>query len=214
LGECQFLNILKHTPVEKERQLPCNLPGPPVVLGNSGGFREVSGLRGVWGYFIIILCFGAGLTCHSPAPAQAASLTLDAAVQLAVAHDPNTQNTQAHIDIGKMKKREARQKFFPKVDVQSVYGPQLDYFGQPITNKNVYYTSMGLEQPLYSGGTLKNSVKMAESETRRFESEYRVRELVVAAEAIKAYYQALTAQDTIGQYETLLRAGQEDLTEA
>ncbi len=90
----------------------------------------------------------------------------------------------------------------------------MDYFGQPITKKDVYDTSMGLEQPLYAGGTLKNSVKMAESETRRSESEYRARELNVAAEAIKAYYQALTAQATIGQYEALLRAGHEDLKEA
>ena len=54
---------------------------------------------------------------------------------------------------------------------------------------------------------------MAESETRRSKSEYQVRELTVAAEAIKAYYQALTAQAAIGQYEALLRAGHEDVQE-
>ena len=67
---------------------------------------------------------------------------------------------------------------------------------------------------MYAGGTLKNSVKLAESETRRYESEYRVRELSVAAETIKSYYQALSNQATIDQYETLLRSGQEDLKEA
>jgi outer membrane protein TolC len=149
-----------------------------------------------------------------PARGDAGTLTLENCIELAVAHDPVTQNTRARIDIGKLKRREARQKFFPKVDVQSVYGPQLDYFGQPISNQNTYYTSMGLEQPLYSGGTLKNSVKLAESETRRSELEYQVQELTVAAGAVKAYYQALTTQATIGQYEALLRAGQEDLKEA
>jgi outer membrane protein len=149
-----------------------------------------------------------------PGWGEAGTLTLESCVELAVAHDPATQNTRARIDIGKLKKKEARQKFFPKVDIQNVYGPQLDYFGQPITNKDVHYTSMGLEQPLYTGGTLKNSVRMAESETRRSELEYQVRELAVAAEAIKSYYQALTTQATIGQYESLLRAGQEDLKEA
>ena len=129
---------------------------------------------------------------------------------MAVNHDPATQDTRAHIDIGKQKRQEALQKFLPKLEVQSVYGPQLDYFGQPITNKNVYYTSMGMEQPLYAGGTLKNSVKLAESETRRYESEYRVRELSVAAETFKSYYQALSNQATIDQYETLLRSGQEE----
>lgn len=171
------------------------------------------GVRGAWGY-LIILCLGVGHFCYSLAPAQAASLTLESAVQMAVNHDPATQDTRAHIDIGKQKRQEARQKFLPKLDVQSVYGPQLDYFGQPITNKNVYYTSVGMEQPLYAGGTLKNSVKLAESETRRYESQYRVRELSVSAETIKSYYQALSNQATIDQYETLLRSGQEDLKEA
>jgi outer membrane protein len=55
---------------------------------------------------------------------------------------------------------------------------------------------------------------MAESETNRFKLEYRVLELRVAAEAIKAYYQALTTQASIDQYQDLLRAGQEDLREA
>ncbi|MFZ2087832.1 MAG: TolC family protein [Desulfobaccales bacterium] len=173
----------------------------------------MSGWRNLRG-FVLILALGAGGFCNFPAPAQAASLTLDAAVQLAVAHDPPTQNAKSRIDIGKLKRQDARKKFYPKVDVQSVYGPQLDYFGQPITNRNVHYTSLGIEQPLYTGGTLKNSVKLAESETRRFESEYRVRELTAAAEAIKAYYQTLSAQAAISQYETLLRAGEEDLKEA
>jgi outer membrane protein TolC len=136
----------------------------------------------------------------------ARTLTLDNCIQLAVAHDPGTQNARARIDIGKIKKREARHKFLPKVDVQTVYGPQLDFFGQPITDKNVYFTSLGLEQPLYAGGTLRNSVKLAESETHRYEWEYRV--------AIKAYYQALTTQATIAQYEALQQAGLEDLREA
>ncbi len=149
-----------------------------------------------------------------PAEVKARTLTLDNCIELAVAQDPATQNARARVDIGKLKKRQARQKFLPKLDAQTVYGPQLDFFGQPITDQNVYSTSLGLEQPLYSGGTLRNSVKLAESETHRYEWEYRVRELAVAAEAIKAYYQALTTQATIDQYEALLKAGLEDLKEA
>ena len=166
------------------------------------------------GRYLIILCLGAGLALCPLSSILAASLTLDAAVKLAVDHDPETQNAKARIDIGKLKKRQARQKFLPKVDVQTVYGPQLDFFGQPITDQNVYSTSLGLEQPLYSGGTLKNSVKMAESETQRYEWEYRLRELAIAAKAIKTYYQALTTQAAISQYEALLKAGLEDLQEA
>jgi outer membrane protein len=162
----------------------------------------------------MVLCLAAALAGAGWGSAQAASLTLDAAVRLAVQQDPGTQNARARVDIGRLKKKQARQKFLPKADLQSVYGPQLDYFGNPITNQNVHYTSLGIEQPLYTGGVLKNSVKQAQSETQRSEWEYRVRELAVAAEAIKAYYQALTTQATISQYEALLKAGLEDLQEA
>jgi outer membrane protein len=167
----------------------------------------------IWLYFNIF-ALGVMLVGAIPFSVQAASLTLDSAIQLAVQHDPGVQNSRSHIDIGKLKRREARQKYLPKLDLQSVYGPQLDYFGQPITNQNVHYTSMGVEQPLYSGGTIKNSIKMAESETRRSESEYQVRKNAVAAATIEAYYQALSTQAAISQYESLLRTGQEDLKEA
>ena len=51
-----------------------------------------------------------------------------------------------------MKRQEARQKFFPKIDVQAVYGPQLDYFGQPITKKNVYEPVLAWSSPCMPGG--------------------------------------------------------------
>ncbi|MDZ7262543.1 MAG: TolC family protein, partial [candidate division KSB1 bacterium] len=149
----------------------------------------------------LYICLGLWLCGFSPVSAPAASLTLEAAVQLAVSHDPETQNARTRISIGRLKKKEAWRKFLPKIDFQSVYGPQLDYFGQPITNQKVHYTSLGLEQPLYTGGVLKNSLKLADSETHLHESEYRWRELMVASEAIKAYYKALTTQATIGLYE-------------
>jgi len=131
-----------------------------------------------------------------------------------VSHDPEIQNVRARIDIGQLKKKEAWQKFLPKLDVQLITGPQLNYFGQPVVDRNLHYTSAGLEQPLYTGGVLRNSLKMAESETNRSRWEHQVRELTVAAATIKAYYEALTIQAAIGQYEALLRAGREDLREA
>jgi outer membrane protein len=160
------------------------------------------------------LCLGMVLAATVPVPARAASLTLEAVLQMVMNHDPAMKDVRSRIDIGRLKAKQARRKFLPKMDVQTVYGPQMDYFGQPINNQNVYFTSMGVEQPLYTGGTLKNSVRQAESETQRFEWEYRVRELALAAAAVKAYYQGLTTQAAIGQYEALVKAGDEDLKEA
>jgi outer membrane protein TolC len=71
-----------------------------------------------------------------------------------------------------------------------------------------------MEQPLYKGGMLVNGVKLSDSEIRLHEADYLDRKLKVAAVAIKAYYQALTAQVVVQQYETLLKYGEEDLREA
>jgi outer membrane protein len=151
----------------------------------------------------------------APIPAIAArDLTLAECIDLAVAHDPDTQNAKQKVEIGRLKRSKAVQEFYPKVDVYVTYGPQTDYFGRPVTQNSIFYTGVGLEQPLYKGGTLTNGVKLAESETSRQEQEYRFRKLSVSAAAIKAYYEALTAQATIKQYEVLLRHGEEDLREA
>jgi len=141
-------------------------------------------------------------------------ITLTQCVDLAIAHDPETQNAKQKVEVAKLKRSKAVQDFLPKVDVYVTQGPQTNYFGRPVTQNNIYYTGMGLEQPLYKGGTLTNGVKLAESETSRQEQEYLYRKLAVSAAAIKAYYEALTALATIKQYEVLLRHGEEDLREA
>lgn len=164
-----------------------------------------------FGGLLISLWFAGFMTI----PAIAArDLTLTQCIDLAVAHDPETQNAKQKVEIGRLKRSKAVQEFLPKVDVYVTYGPQTDYFGRPVTQNNIYYTGVGLEQPLYKGGTLTNGVKLAESETSRQEQEYLYRKLAVAAAAIKAYYEALTALATIQQYEVLLRHGEEDLREA
>jgi outer membrane protein TolC len=149
-----------------------------------------------------------------PTPSSARDLTLVQCIDLAVAHDPETQNAKQKAEIGKLKHAKAVRDFLPKVDLYVTQGPQTDYFGRPVTQNNVFYNGLGLEQPLYRGGVLTNSVKLADSETRRQEFEYRFRKLAVASDAIQAYYQALTAQAVIQQHEALLRQGEEDLCEA
>ncbi|MFZ5447847.1 MAG: TolC family protein [Thermodesulfobacteriota bacterium] len=156
-----------------------------------------------------------GLSLLLQAPATAArDLTLIQCIDLAVKNDPQTQNARQKVEIAKLKRDKAIQDFYPKLDVYVTRGPQTDYFGQPVTQNNIYYTGVGIEQPLYKGGNLTNGVKLAESETSRQEQEYLFRKLAVAAEAVKAYYEAMTEQAKIQQFEALLRYGQEDLREA
>jgi outer membrane protein TolC len=161
----------------------------------------------------LLVCLG-GLASLPASTAAARNLTLIQCVNLAVKHDPETQNAKQKVEVAKLKRSRAVQDFYPKVDTYVTYGPQTDYFGRPVTQNSIYYTGVGLEQPLYRGGTLTNGVKLAESETSRQEEEYLYRKLAVAAEAVKVYYETLTAQAKIQQYEALLRHGEEDLREA
>jgi outer membrane protein TolC len=161
---------------------------------------------------IILVFLGVGLF---PGGADAArDLSLTQCISLTLAHDPDTQNAQKRVEIGKLKRSKAVKDFLPRLDFYVTTGPQTDYFGRPVTDKSVFYEGVSVEQALYKGGTLVNGVKLAESETRKQEFQYLARKLTVAAEAIKAYYQTLTAQVVIQQYEALLRHGEEDLREA
>jgi outer membrane protein TolC len=152
--------------------------------------------------------------CAFPPPAQARDLTLAQAVQLAWANDPDTRHYQEKVEIGKLKRSKAVQDFFPRLDYYVTQGPQVDYFGRPVTDKNLFYTGVGMEQPLYKGGTLTKGLRLAETDTRKQEKDYQARRLAVAAEAIAAYYQVLSGQALVQNYEALLRQGEEDLREA
>jgi outer membrane protein TolC len=140
-------------------------------------------------------------------------LTLSDVITMAVENDPDVKNSKRSIHIGQTKRSQARQGYLPKLEIGLTNSPQINYYGQPVINNMLWNTYIGMEQPLYAGGTIKNSVKLAESETRRQESEYTIYRQGVSAEVTKFYYQTLSAQGTVDQYESLLRQGEEDVRE-
>jgi outer membrane protein TolC len=148
-----------------------------------------------------------------PVPADKL-LKLSSAITMAVENDPDVKNSKRSIHIGQTKRSQARLGYLPKLEVGLTNSPQVNYYGQPIINNMLWNTYLGMEQPLYAGGTIKNSVKLAESETRRQESEYIIYRQSVSTEVTKSYYQTLSAQGTVDQYESLLRQGEEDVREA
>ena len=133
---------------------------------------------------------------------------------MAVENDPETKNAKRSIHIGQTKRSQARLRYLPKLEFGLINSPQVDYYGQPVINNMLWNSYVGMEQPLYAGGTIKNSVKLAESEIRRQESEYTIYRQRISSEATKAYFQTLSAQGTVEQYEALLQQGEEDLREA
>jgi outer membrane protein TolC len=141
-------------------------------------------------------------------------LTLTDAITMAVENDPETKNAKRSVHIGETKRSQSRLRYLPKLDFGLTNSPQVDYYGQPVIDKLLWNTYIGLDQPLYAGGTIKNSVKLAESEIRRQESEYTIYRQRISTEATKSYFQTLSAQGTVAQYEAMLRQGEEDVREA
>ncbi len=160
----------------------------------------------------ITLCLAVALFSHDLRAARL--LTLSDAITLAVENDPETKNAKRTIHIGQTKRSQARLRYLPKIDFGLTNSPQVNYYGQPIIDTMLWNSYIGMEQPLYAGGTIKNSVKLAESEIRRQESEYTVYQHRTSTEATKNYFQTLSAQGTVGQYEALLQHGEEDVREA
>ena len=58
---------------------------------------------------------------------------------------------------------------------------------------------------------IKNSVRQADSEIHRQELEFTIYQQRITIEATKAYFQTLSSQGMVEQYQALLQQGEEDL---
>ena len=150
----------------------------------------------------------------SRSAAAARLLTLQEAVRLALEHDPETKNAKRSIQIAETKRSQARRRYLPKLDVGLTNSPQVDYYGQPVINKMLWNSFVAMDQPLYAGGTIRNSVKLAESEIRRQGYEYAIYYQRTTTEATRAYFQTLGTQGTVDQYEALQKQSEEEVREA
>jgi len=140
-------------------------------------------------------------------------LTVSEAINLAVENDPETKNAKRSIHIGQTKRSQAKLRYLPKLEFGLVNSPQVNYYGQPVINNMLWNSYVSMEQPLYAGGTIKNSLRQADSEIRRQELEFTIYRQRITIEAIKAYFQALSTQEIVEQYKALLQQCEEDLRE-
>ena len=140
-------------------------------------------------------------------------LTLSEAVNLAVKNDPETKNSKRSIHIGQTKRSQARMRFLPKLEFGLINSPQVNYYGQPIINNMLWNSYISMDQPLYAGGTIKNSVRQADSEIHRQELEFTIYRQRITIEATKAYFKTFSSQGMVEQYQALLLQSEEDLRE-
>ncbi|MDH4266550.1 MAG: TolC family protein [Deltaproteobacteria bacterium] len=130
-------------------------------------------------------------------------------LELAVKNDPDAVNARDQIEIGRLKTEDAsRALFLPRIDMETSYGPKLDFFGKPVSDQKIYRSQITVEKPIYKGGELVTSYKMTKSETVRAEHDYQTKATKVMAEAAKNYYDLLAAQESLRYQRELYKQGE------
>jgi outer membrane protein len=124
-------------------------------------------------------------------------------VQQAIENEPEARKLKGQIDLGDTKTTEAFLQFFPTVTLSTTYAPQLNYFGDILTDKNVYATGVSVEQPLYRGGSITSTYELTKSETMQYVFQYQAKAQEVAQAVAKEFYNTLAAKENLRLYEQL-----------
>ena len=97
-------------------------------------------------------------------------LDLKACIVLAVQSDPEVNRAKDQATIGELLKSEAfKAMVLPRIDLETTYGPKLDYFGRPVfpDSESLYDSKVLFDKPLYKGGALKAQYEIGKKEIRR-----------------------------------------------
>jgi len=133
----------------------------------------------------------------STAFGETAVLSLRESIQKSVVHDPDLRKLRGQIDLGDTKTREAIKRFFPILNLESSYGPQLDFFGNILFDENIYRSGVSIQQPLYKGGGLVATYKLTKSETLQNIYQYSVKSQEVGYNTTKEVYNALSTREAL-----------------
>lgn len=130
-------------------------------------------------------------------------IDLKTCIELAIRNDPDTMNAMDKINIGRLRTKEAQISLIaPKIDLETTYGPMLDFFGRPVS-ENIYKSKVTVEKPLYKGGELITNYRLGKKDTIRAEYDYRQKYMSVTGDTIKAYYELLSAQECVKYIQAL-----------
>jgi outer membrane protein len=136
--------------------------------------------------------------------ARESILGLRECVDLAIKNDPDIIDTTDQIHIGQLTEKKAKKDLLlPTLNLETSYGPKLDFFGRPIATESIYFSRASLEKPLYQGGELINSYRLGRKMTERARLDLFRRQAGITETTAKAYYDLLSAQENVRYNEEL-----------
>jgi len=131
-------------------------------------------------------------------------LDLKACIDLAVEKDPEIMYALDKADIGHLQTNKAKRAFFlPTIDLETSYGPKLDYFGNPVTSDDIYRSKVSFEKPLLKGSELYTGYKLGKKTVIIARHDYNHKIINIIAETADKYYSLLAAQENLTNYKEL-----------
>lgn len=128
-------------------------------------------------------------------------LDLKTCIDMAVENDPEIMYALDKTDIGHLQTNKAKRALFlPTIDLETSYGPKLDYFGNPVTSDDIYRSKVRFEKPLLKGGELYTGYKLGKKMVIIARHNYNQKVMDVFAETADKYYSLLAAQENLKNY--------------
>ncbi|HTK73241.1 MAG TPA: TolC family protein [Croceibacterium sp.] len=162
--------------------------------------------------------FALALAGVALAPTPAAAESLDQIVTASLAHSPWLAAARAREDAAKAQVDEVRAEHMPTATAQGQIGvgridPQ-GFFGLSADNVTPRSAQITLELPLFTGGRIDAARVQAEGGRAAAQFAAQATALNVRVEVVKAYSQALAAQQEVASYTKLGQALDEALRQA
>ena len=133
-------------------------------------------------------------------------LTLRECIEKAIENDPDANNARDQIEIGRLREREAKWALIlPRVDLETSYGPKLDFFGRPVVAEDIYRSKASIVKPIYKGGELITTYRLGKREILRAQQDYQQKIMDVTKDTIENYYKLLSAQEALRYYQALYK---------
>jgi outer membrane protein len=136
-------------------------------------------------------------------PAGSENLDLKSCIVLAVQNDPEVNRAKDQNAIGRLLKNEAfKALVLPRIDLETTYGPKLDYFGRPVfpESESLYDSRVVFDKPLYKGGALVAQYEVGKKEISRSDFDLLEKSTAVMENTTRKYYQLLSAQENLRNY--------------
>ena len=153
---------------------------------------------------IVVTCLLTATVAHAQ---QTLNLSQAECRRMALAHNEDLQRADNAVRQAQIDKAIAFAAYLPKIDgtLNGTYLSDMDMMGVELQMRGMYMAGISLTQPLFTGGKIRASNKLAEIGRQCAEQQRRLTHMQVVADADKAYWSYIAVQWKVKMLETYKR---------